>query len=136
MVASMQLTIDQHTIGTKVWYYDSKSSDGWVGGTVTKAEGDKLLVTLENNETLKVSPKDCPLQNPSALGGVEVISLRGSSLSNNSFCLCSVPTPAFGNFESKGSILSDFNRHSGISVVQWQASVFQVSFAAVPMCRT
>lgn len=75
----MQAATDQHTIGTKVWYYDSQSVDGWVPGTVTKPQGDRLLVTLAAGNTVSLSPEACPLQNPGALRGVEVCPRQGSS---------------------------------------------------------
>mmetsp|Transcript_16539 Transcript_16539/g.49488 ORF Transcript_16539/g.49488 Transcript_16539/m.49488 type:complete len:1726 (-) Transcript_16539:622-5799(-) len=67
----MAMASDQHTVGTAVWYYDDKSIDGWVPGTVVKAEGDKLLVKTEDDSTVTLTPEQCPLQNPGALRGVE-----------------------------------------------------------------
>ncbi len=63
---------DQHTGGTLVWFYDDKSLDGWVPGTVVRAVGDTLSVRSENGSIISLTPEQCPLQNPGSLRGVEV----------------------------------------------------------------
>ena len=68
----MAAASDQHTNGTAVWYYDDKSTDGWVPGIVVKTEGNKLLVKTEGGGTVSLTPEQCPLQNPGSLRGVEV----------------------------------------------------------------
>ena len=67
----MEAAAGAHTAGSKVWFFDESTEEGWLEGTVTKAEPERLTIKTASGE-IQRKPEECPLQNPSSLRAVEV----------------------------------------------------------------
>jgi hypothetical protein len=64
------LRMEVHTAGSEVWVRDDQ--EGWLKATVSKVEGNQLLVVTEKGDQRVIPVPECPLQNNDARGGVEV----------------------------------------------------------------